>query len=107
VIDGSDSISYHDFGLLKSAVENLIPEIDLGHNKARIGMLVYSSHVPVMSEHDFSYNQHYLINAAKTLQHPRDGTDTALGIKVSNISYFKHNLLAIPTLTIFLNLFSI
>ncbi|XP_060587822.1 sushi, von Willebrand factor type A, EGF and pentraxin domain-containing protein 1-like [Ruditapes philippinarum] len=90
VIDGSDSISYHDFGLLKTAVENLIPEIDLGHNKARIGMLVYSSHVPVMSEHDFSYNQHYLINAAKTLQHPRDGTDTALGIKHMK-KFFKKN----------------
>ncbi|KAH3888655.1 sushi, von Willebrand factor type A, EGF and pentraxin domain-containing protein 1-like [Dreissena polymorpha] len=81
VIDGSDSISAPDFVTLKRAMAGMVPQIDLGQNKARIGMLVYSSNVPVMSKHSFSYDAGYLMNAANTLEHPRDGTNTALAIK--------------------------
>ncbi|XP_053383788.1 sushi, von Willebrand factor type A, EGF and pentraxin domain-containing protein 1-like [Mercenaria mercenaria] len=96
VVDGSDSISYPDFNLLKRAIENLIPEIDLGHDKARIGMLVYSSDVPDQSKHVFSYDRNYLINAARTLQHPREGTKTWLGIKHMQKTFKKHGRDGVP-----------
>lgn len=81
-MDGSDSIDADSFKLLQEAVASMIPEIELGRNKARIGMLVYSSGVPLSSKHSFSYDPDYLFNAAMTLEHPRDGTKTSLGIQV-------------------------
>ena len=91
VIDGSDSISFTDFELLQKALAGFVPNIDVGHAKARVGMLVYSSHVPLMSKHAFSDDANYLVDAALTLQHPRDGTNTAHGIKVtiSTLNIFK------------------
>ena len=81
VLDGSDSISFPDFQHLKDAMASLVPHIRLGEGQARIGMLVYSSGVPTDSEHPFSSDFNYLMNAATTLIHPRDGTDTARGIR--------------------------
>lgn len=83
VIDGSDSISTPDFVTLQKAIASLVPQIELGSNKARIGMLVYSSNVPLTSEHPFSDSAPNLLSAAMKLDHPRDGTNTALGIKVT------------------------
>ena len=89
VLDGSDSISYPDFELLKDAMASLVPQIRLGERQSRIGMLVYSSGVPQDSEHPFSADFNYLMHAATTLSHPRDGTNTALGIKHMR-DMFKH-----------------
>ncbi|XP_052801431.1 sushi, von Willebrand factor type A, EGF and pentraxin domain-containing protein 1-like [Mya arenaria] len=81
VIDGSDSILPQDFVTLQRAIASFVPQIDLGENKARIGMLVYSSTVPMASLHSFSSTKSQIIDWAISLQHPQDGTNTALGIE--------------------------
>ena len=81
VLDGSDSISFPDFQHLKDAMASLVPQIRLGERQARVGMLVYSSGVPTDSEHPFSADFDYLMRASTTLSHPREGTDTARGIR--------------------------
>lgn len=88
VIDGSDSISAPDFVTLQKAIASLVPQIELAPDKARIGMLVYSSTVPVTSEHAFLDHAPSVMDAAMKLQHPRDGTNTALGIQVYSRRYF-------------------
>ena len=96
VIDGSDSISYKDFETLKKAIASLIPQIRLGERQARIGMLVYSSHVPTDSEHPFSPDKNYCQQSALTLSHPRDGTNTALGIKHMRHMFKKYGRPNVP-----------
>ncbi|KAK3591864.1 hypothetical protein CHS0354_005067 [Potamilus streckersoni] len=79
VIDGSDSITADDYDMLRDAVANLIPELDIAPDKARVGYVVFSSElndtVPMNGDSD------YLIKMARLLHHPRDGTNTAKGIK--------------------------
>ncbi|KAL4224775.1 Sushi [Mactra antiquata] len=96
VIDGSDSISFEDFELLRKAIGQMITQIDLGPDKARIGMLVYSSDVPAASEHPFSYDRAYLTNAAATLLHPRDGTRTGLGLNHTRAIFKQYGRPKVP-----------
>ena len=96
VIDGSDSISKPDYQTLKRAIASLIPQIRLGEKQARIGMLVYSSHIPIESEHPFSADPRYLQDAAMTLRHPRDGTKTALGIEHMRAMFQKYGRRKVP-----------
>ena len=96
VIDGSDSISNSNFKILKEAIASLLPQIRLGERQARIGMLVYSSHVPLDSEHAFSADFNFLLNSAMTLSHPRDGTNTALGIEHMRAMFKKYGRPRVP-----------
>ena len=79
VIDGSDSISDRDFYLLRKSIYDLVDKLNIGEGNGRMGMLVYSSTIATMVEP--STDTAYLKEHAMNLPHPRDGTDTAIGIK--------------------------
>ena len=86
VIDGSDSISYPDFEILKEYVSNLADKLNIGEGNGRMGIVVYSRDIAM--EEGLSYNRGYLRGKALGMPHPRDGTNTALGISTM-IKIFK------------------
>nr|QDO66815.1 hypothetical protein [Pinctada fucata] len=79
VVDGSDSISRDDFSTLRKAISSLIDRLNIDKDEGRMGIVVYSSKiarkVPLTSD------KWTLQKEAEKLPHPRDGTNTALGIE--------------------------
>ena len=45
LVDGSDSISLPNYNKLRYAISHMIPELDLGPRKVRLGIIVFSSTV--------------------------------------------------------------
>jgi hypothetical protein len=57
-----------------------VDQLNIGEGNGRMGMLVYSSSIDTMVEP--STDRDYLKEHAMNLRHPREGTNTAVGIKV-------------------------
>ncbi|KAL3842414.1 hypothetical protein ACJMK2_020432, partial [Sinanodonta woodiana] len=79
VIDGSDSISKADYDKQRDATANLMTNLDIGENRARVGIVVFST--TIAEEVPLSSDKDLLKKRAQSLPHPRDGTNTALAIK--------------------------
>ena len=45
VIDGSDSITFADYDKLRYALAHIIPDLDLGPRRIRLGFIVYSTNI--------------------------------------------------------------
>jgi len=80
VVDGSDSISASEFQTLREALVSLIEGMDMGPQKARVGINVFSS--GVVQESNFMDNKMLAKGFANNLVHPRDSTWTWTGIQV-------------------------
>ncbi|KAK3591868.1 hypothetical protein CHS0354_005070 [Potamilus streckersoni] len=79
VVDGSDSISKGDYETQRDATANLMTNLDIGDNRARVGIIVFST--TIAEEFPFNSDKELLKKKAQNLPHPRDGTNTALAIK--------------------------
>ncbi|KAK6190898.1 hypothetical protein SNE40_002668 [Patella caerulea] len=78
VVDGSDSISEESFLMLKQALVELTHRLTIDKNYTRFGLVLYSS--DIADEIDFTGNRTGLAGRILGLEHPRDGTNTHLGI---------------------------
>ncbi|XP_061177914.1 protein PIF-like [Saccostrea echinata] len=93
-IDGSDSISYKDYQLLKKSIFDLVDQLNIGEGNGRMGMLVYSSSLATMVEP--SFDRDYLKEHAMNLPHPQEGTNTALGIRTMTEIFQVANRTGVP-----------
>lgn len=78
VVDGSDSILEVDYKKQRLALASLMRELHLGPKESRVGVVVYSTTIAQVIP--LTYDVDRLVNETSTLVHPRDGTNTALGI---------------------------
>ena len=80
VLDSSGSIGIVNFQLIRNFVTNIIQNLDIGPDKNRVGVIVYSNTATVQ----FSLNTHQtnvsLLNAVASIPYIGRGTDTADGI---------------------------
>lgn len=79
VIDGSDSINKVDYETLRLAMEGMVDRLNIGDGNGRMGIVVYSRDIAL--EVPLSSDKDYLKNQARNMPHPRDGTNTDLGIE--------------------------
>ncbi|XP_050408471.2 protein PIF [Patella vulgata] len=78
VVDGSDSISAESFLMLKQALVELTQRLTIDKDYTRFGLVLYSS--DIADKINFTGNRTGLEGRILGLQHPRDGTNTHLGI---------------------------
>ncbi|XP_036361191.1 matrilin-3-like isoform X4 [Octopus sinensis] len=81
LLDGSDSISDNDWVRSKNFVKELIGSFDIGLNTIHIGIIVYSSNIGDVIGLKKFHSKETLKFLANRLHHPKDGTDTAAGIR--------------------------
>lgn len=98
VVDGSDSISDGDFQSLRQALVRLIGEVYIGPEDAKMGIVVYSTDIG--AQVDISGDVVALQKQALNLPHPREGTNTAFGIKTMTEMFLKQGRRNVPTLGI-------
>lgn len=79
VIDGSDSISESDFQTLRTSISRIVDGFHIGSGETRMGIIVYSKGVAFSVP--LSYDPVYLKDQASIMPHPREGTNTHLGIE--------------------------
>ena len=78
-IDGSDSISDPDFDKIKSSVDILIQQLDIGKDKIHVGVVLYSS--DITDAVDLLDDKDALSDVVVQLKPAHMGTNTALGIE--------------------------
>jgi uncharacterized protein YegL len=78
VIDGSDSISDANFKKLRTSIAGMVDGFNIGSGETRMGIVVYSKGVPFKVP--LSDDPVYLTEQALAMPHPREGTETHLGI---------------------------
>ncbi|KAH3884214.1 hypothetical protein DPMN_008189, partial [Dreissena polymorpha] len=78
VVDGSDSITAADYQKQREALTDLARHLHLGPREARMGLVVYSS--SIAQKVPLTDDRNVLLHETTNLIHPRDGTNTALGI---------------------------
>ncbi|XP_052826155.1 protein PIF isoform X1 [Octopus bimaculoides] len=81
LIDGSDSISDNDWVRSKNFVKELIDSFDIGQDTIHVGIIVYSSNIGDVIGLKKFHSKETLKFLANRLHHPKDGTDTAAGIR--------------------------
>ncbi|XP_061187687.1 uncharacterized protein LOC133195743 [Saccostrea echinata] len=79
VIDGSDSISAENFEKLRVSVARMVDSFHIGSGQTRMGIVVYSKDVALSVP--LSDDPVYLRKEALGMPHPREGTNTHLGIE--------------------------
>ncbi|ESO83272.1 hypothetical protein LOTGIDRAFT_236719 [Lottia gigantea] len=82
VVDGSDSISYKNFDILKQFLKTLVNDLNIGVGETRLGIILYSSDITITIP--FNEDKDYLLYQISILEHARDGTNTALAIAEMN-----------------------
>ncbi|KAK6190243.1 hypothetical protein SNE40_002158 [Patella caerulea] len=82
VVDGSDSIGADEFGQLKSALESLVTDLNVKPDNTHLGIILFSANITHKIE--LSGDAANLISKIRSLEHPRDGTNTALAIEEMN-----------------------
>lgn len=81
LLDGSDSINDEDWSRGKNFIKRLIDSLPIGRDAIRVGMVVYSTNVgDVVGLKQFRTKEELKV-LANGLRHPKDGTDTATGIR--------------------------
>ncbi|KAL5006241.1 hypothetical protein ScPMuIL_015047 [Solemya velum] len=98
VVDGSDSITASDFQTLRQALVKMIGEVHIGPDDARMGIVVYSTDIG--AQVNVSGNPVALQQQTLRLPHPRDGTNTSLGIKTMTEMFLTQGRPNVPTVGI-------
>ncbi|KAK3083273.1 hypothetical protein FSP39_018154 [Pinctada imbricata] len=81
LMDGSDSINDADFIRQKAFVANMIDNFEIGAEAIHVGMVVYSTMIGETVGLQQSRSKNLLKIFAKSLKHPKVGTNTARGIE--------------------------
>ncbi|GAB1600178.1 protein PIF-like [Argonauta hians] len=81
LIDGSDSISDNDWGKSRNFARGLIDSFNIGMDTMHVGMMVYSSGIGDVVDLQQFRSKETLKTLASGLRHPKDGTNTANGIR--------------------------
>lgn len=68
-----------DYETLRLAMEGLVDRLNIEEGNGRMGIVVYSRDIALVVP--LSSDKDYLKNHARTMPHPRDGTNTDLGIE--------------------------
>ncbi|KAK3101460.1 hypothetical protein FSP39_003762 [Pinctada imbricata] len=79
VMDGSDSISKEDFQILRNLLGDLIDQLNIGPGQGRMGIVVYSRLLAM--DVPLTFDKEVLKRMAADMPHPREGTNTHLGIQ--------------------------
>ena len=94
VIDGSDSISAGDFETLRESISRMVDGFHIGSGETRMGIVVYSKDVAFTVP--LSDDRVYLKNQARIMPHPREGTNTHLGIEAMTELFRKDGRDGVP-----------
>lgn len=101
-VDGSDSITAKDYPKVQKAIAGLIDKLDIRKNNARMGIVVYSTNIAL--KFDLTDDKKALRKQALNMPHPREGTETQLGIKTMRKMFKnkKYHRPGVPTVGIVL-----